>query len=362
MANKRVVLHDYFAVPDGGGRLALTLARNLDADLVHGFRKPEHPYFTGDTPGPREKTLASGNLPFPLLQLGLIQAFSRKTAFLSRYEVCVFSGNYSVLGAHQAGSARTVYYCHTPPRFLFEELELFTRMVPKWLRPAMRSYLAGYRGRYLRSVDAMDVVVANSQTVSRRIAQNLNLNAVVVHPPCDTSSFSWCEQGDFYLSTGRLDRLKRIDTIIASFRAMPDKKLAIVSTGPEEGRIRSLCEGARNIRFLGRVSDAELKALVGSCIATIYIPTDEDFGMSPVESMAAGKPVIGVREGGLLETVIEAETGILISPGAPADELIQAVCDMTPDRALSMRKACENRAREFDVAVFMNKMRGIIDG
>jgi glycosyltransferase involved in cell wall biosynthesis len=77
--------------------------------------------------------------------------------------------------------------------------------------------------------------------------------------------------------------------------------------------------------------------------------------------MAAGKPVIGVREGGLIETVIDGKTGVLVSPGAPIDELVQAVYEMTADRALSMRSACETRAREFDISVFMNRMREIFD-
>ena len=81
-----------------------------------------------------------------------------------------------------------------------------------------------------------------------------------------------------------------------------------------EKNLERLANKAKNIKFVGIISDTHLKDLLSRCIATIYIPIDEDFGMSPVESMAAGKPVIGVAEGGLLETIVHKETGFLLQP------------------------------------------------
>ena len=94
-----------------------------------------------------------------------------------------------------------------------------------------------------------------------------------------------------------------MDLIVKAFKKMPDKRLVVVSGGADMPGIKQIAEESPNIEVLGWISEARLCDLMGRCIATIYIPRDEDFGISPVESMAAGKPVIGVQEGGLLETV-----------------------------------------------------------
>ena len=139
----------------------------------------------------------------------------------------------------------------------------------------------------------------------------MKLESIVIYPPCDTEKFSWIGQGNYYLSTARLMPYKRIDLIIKAFTKLPEIRLVIASTGPDESHLKQLAQGLKNIKFVGDISDQELKKLLGNAIATIYIPKDEDFGMSPVESMAAGKPVIGYGEGGLLETIINGEAGWL---------------------------------------------------
>ncbi len=136
--------------------------------------------------------------------------------------------------------------------------------------------------------------------------------------------------------------------------------MVVVSDGPEFAMIKKKAQGMQNITIKGRVNDDELADLIGNCIGTIYIPRDEDFGMSPVESMAAGKPVIGVAEGGLLESVVDGETGLLM-PGDPTvDDIIHAVAHLTQKKALGMREKCESRAQLFREEVFVEKMKKIL--
>ena len=151
-----------------------------------------------------------------------------------------------------------------------------------------------------------------------------------------------------------------MDVVIEAFRRMPDKRLIVVSGGSELAKLRRLAADANNIEFVGWVDDVLLQGLIGNAIATIYIPKDEDFGMSPVESMAAGKPVIGVAEGGLLETVVDGETGTLLRPNPDADDVIEAVQHLTAKRALQMRYACESRAALFSRDRFLSRMREVI--
>lgn len=95
-------------------------------------------------------------------------------------------------------------------------------------------------------------------------------------------------------------------------------------------QLREKYKSFSNISFTGPVEEEELRSLIGNAIATLYIPVDEDFGMSPVESMAAGKPVIGVREGGLIETVMDGETGILLNADPSIEQIRQGVMDLSP--------------------------------
>jgi glycosyltransferase involved in cell wall biosynthesis len=160
----------------------------------------------------------------------------------------------------------------------------------------------------------MDIIVTISETVRKRIRRFLRHDSQVIYPPCETERFRFLDQENFYLSTARLDPLKRIDVIVRAFLKMPEKNLVVVSGGSEIRKIKEAAEEAKNIQVLGWVNEERLIGLMGKCIASIYIPRDEDFGLSPVESMAAGKPVIGVREGGLLETISDFAPVKQVSP------------------------------------------------
>ena len=214
---------------------------------------------------------------------------------------------------------------------------------------------------YEDALKRMDVIVVNSHNVRKRVKKYFNLDAHVVYPPCETNKFKWIGQENYYLSMARLDPLKRIDILIKAFAKMPKKKLVIASGGPQEEALKQLAIGNENISFTGPVDDEQLSRLVGNSIATLYIPKDEDFGMSAVESMSAGKPVVGVAEGGLLESVIDGETGSLIQGDPTPDNVMNAICDMSADRARIMREACEKRAQFFRKEVFLENMRKIMD-
>ncbi len=354
-----IILHDYFENVEGGGRLSCVLAEAMKADLAYGFKVTNHPYFQGRTPC-KEYPL----MPFTAVpvwrQFLLAECFKRNTAFLSKYSTAVYSGFYAPLAAANHLNGRNIYYCHTPPRFLYDQRDFYFSLIPSWQRPVLNLFNSYFKPRYEKAVKMMDCVVTNSDNVRKRIKHYLGLDAVVVYPPCDTERFKWRGQQDYYLSTGRLDKLKRVDLVVDAFKSMPDKKLVVVSDGPELARIKKSAQGVKNITIKGRVSDDELAGLVGNCIGTIYIPRDEDFGMSPVESMAAGKPVIGVAEGGLLESVIDGISGLLIPADPGLDDIIHAVGQLTQEKSQEMRKACEARAHLFRKEVFIEKMEKII--
>ncbi|MDM8548123.1 glycosyltransferase [Candidatus Venteria ishoeyi] len=360
MQKKTIILHDYFESLEGGGRLSSVLAEGLNAALACGFATKHHP-FTHTARQQGQFYSLDSRSAIPLWrQYRLAQAFQGKTGFLQNYATAIYSGFYSPLAIKQHQQGRNILYCHTPPRFIYDQRDFYLSQIPVPLRPLLNAFSDWLQPRYEQAVQQMDVVIANSQNIQQRIQHYLKQDAQVVYPPCDTQALRWLGQGDYYLSTGRLDPLKRVDRLVQAFLQMPDKKLLITSGGPELKRLQGMAAAADNIQFSGWLDDAALKKLIGNAIATLYIPKDEDFGMSPVESMAAGKPVIGVAEGGLLESIIAEETGFLLPPDPSVEQIIAAVTAMTPQQARFMRSACEKQAQGFDQRYFIEQMREII--
>ena len=361
MSNRPLVLHDAFAFPGGGEKVAVALARTFGAGLVTGaFDEAAFPagYFAG---GPPRSLDAAGRHPLAArLSLTLAMCLAFEGLARTSTPLAFHSGALSLL-AHRRIDGPQILYCHTPPRTLYDHREFYLARQHGLRRPLYRLLAARYRRRYETAARAMDAVVANSETVRRRLRDFLGIDAQVVHPPVETAAFPNLGQEPFYLSTARVDVLKRVDVVVRAFCDLPDKRLVVVSGGSELARVRELAAGRANIEIRGWTEEAELRRLIGSAIATIYIPRDEDFGISPVESMAAGKPVIGVREGGLTETVLHGETGILLSPDPGPADVARAVAELGPGEALGMRPACQRRAAAFDTAVFNRTMQAVAE-
>lgn len=352
-----LVVHDAFLFPGGGERVALELARSFKAELWTGHCRPKvfpDGYFSS-VHMRNLNALGKASLWLGFSEIARYAwAFSRMPGRKAAWTI--FSGSLSLL-AYRRISGPKLLYCHTPPRLLYDLNDYYLRRVHPVLRPGLRMVAFFYRRAYERALDEMDGIIANSANVKKRLKQYVHKDSEVIYPPCDTQGFAWLGQQDYYLSTARLDAVKRVDVVVNAFLKMPHRKLIVVSGGSEFNRIRALAGNTPHIQVLGWVEDALLKKLVGNCIATIYIPRDEDFGISPVESMSAGKPVIGVAEGGLLETVVSGETGILMNSKPIEEDVIAAVDFLTPSTADQMHSACVSQAANFSRMVFIEKIR-----
>ena len=350
-----VILHDAFAFKGGGERLVYLLCRDLEADLAFGYRNKKT--FNLDELSNNLINLESESKLPAWRTIKRLHTFRNKTKFLYKYKNVIYTGQNSSLAVSNHSEGKNIYYCFTPPRSMYDlkESHLASQTPLERLRHVL--YNTFYQPLYENAIRKMDVILADSKNVQNRIHKFLGLESTVVYPPCDLDKFCWISQGDYYLSTARLTPHKRVDIIIQAFTKLPQKQLIIASTGPDEKRLKQLAEGFDNIQFTGDINDNELKNLIGNSIATIYIPKDEDFGISPVESMAAGKPVIGSGEGGLLETVIHGETGWLSSPNISVEELVQMLDAANPKLARSMRFSCEKQATGFRTELFINKIK-----
>ncbi|MEE9345046.1 MAG: glycosyltransferase [Methylococcales bacterium] len=349
MAN--ALLYDFLLANGGAEQLALTTVELFpELELQTGFLNPE--LFQESV----AHTLTTP-VSHPALQaIRMLYAFRHQTGYLSNYETVIYSGSYAPVAVWNHVDGKNIYYCHTPPRFVYDLKDFYLQQIPYWQRPVLHALIEYVRPRFEQAIDQMDTLIANSQNVRQRLLDNLNVDSTVIYPPVNTEQYKWLSTGEYYLSTARLEPYKRVDLIVEAFVKMPDKQLVVTSGGSDLPRLKRIANNATNIRFTGWASQQQLIDLVGRAIATIYLPMNEDFGISPVESMAAGKPVIGAAEGGLLETVIDGETGVLI---AAVDDLqiIEAVNKLSNRQALQMRHACVHQAQQFTVEQYFQKMQ-----
>lgn len=292
--------------------------------------------------------------------------FSPKIKELAKYDIVIFSGNVSFVQRRLkkiAPDVKQITYIHTPPRGFTDQFEEKLKKFPKIVHPLAKVLQKLIVLNYQRDYQVSNRLIANSQNIKNRVEKYLQIKAgLVIYPSLDTSKFKFIKHSDFYLSYARLEEEKRIKLMVEAFKKMPDKKLVICSSGPLKDWLENeiKAHNLQNIIYEGRVSDERLVELVGTCIAGIFIPKDEDAGMTQIEIMAAGKPIIGVKDGGLLETVIDGENGILLSKDPTADELVEAIQKMTPKKALEYKEKCELQGSKFTKEKFLGNMEKVI--
>lgn len=353
-----IVLYDFLHCRGGAERVTLDLARGTGADVGVAFRRlSEFPDATLAEIACREFLPAWAPQPERLKAMLSLLGFRHRAGAIADYDWAVFSGSTTPAAWRYRPAGGNLYYCHTIPRLAYDLYDWYRDRLPRWQRPAFAALAGVIRQSYAEGMGHMDRVLANSETVRARLAHYLGIDAQVVWPPCDTGAYAWTGQDGYYLSTARLEPFKRVDAIVEAFRRLPGKRLVVASGGSDAARLRALAADAPNITFVGWQDEAAFRRLVGSAIATVYVARDEDFGMSPVESMAAGKPVIAVREGGLRETVVDGETGLLLDPPPTGAAIAAAVGALPPERAASMRAACEARAGLFGRERFLQTMQ-----
>lgn len=358
LSSKVLIIHDNFEIKGGGERMMLTLAQALQADLMFAYYDKTS-FNLASLPGKCINLNISRGLP-GVRTFNLARAFKHLQFSMDEYDCVIYSGVAAPLAVRNQTKGKSIFYCHTPPRFIYDQRAYYMQQLSWPARQGMKWLNKWFGPQYEAAIGQMDELVTNSSYVARRIEKYLNKNATVIHPPCDIEALRYISSEPFYLSTARLDGLKRVDKIISAFLQMPDKKLVVVSGGQQFDQLKKQIGNAENIELTGWISDARLKELLGRCLATIYLPIDEDFGMSPVESMAAGKPVFCSDHGGLLETVVNKKTGVYIDNGNVCSDLIMKINQYQPNELKAMRKDCEHRANQFTLKNFMCQFKELI--
>jgi glycosyltransferase involved in cell wall biosynthesis len=274
------------------------------------------------------------------------------------YELVVSSSSAWAHGVIPEPGAVHLCYCHNPFRYAWNAREETLAQTSPLLRPVLANVLSRWRQWDYIAAQRVDAYVANSDTTRVRIERYLGREATVLHPPVEVERFRPVagpeELGDYHLVLSELMPHKRIDVAVRAFTEL-GLPLVVAGNGPDARRLQRLA--GPTVRFAGRVSDGQAAALLARARALVVTATEE-FGIAAVEAQAAGRPVIALRDGGVLETVEEGRTGTFFD--LPAVESLAAAVERFDPLAIDPRD-CVASADRFAAGRFRRRFRAIVD-
>ncbi|MEO8597184.1 MAG: glycosyltransferase [Candidatus Solibacter sp.] len=350
---RAAIVHYWLMNRRGGEKVVDALCRLLpDADIFTLFCDPDS--LSPTLRGRRITTSFLNPLRRHYRSLLPLMPMALENFDLREYDLVVSSESGPAKGVLTSSHTRHVCYCHTPMRYLWD---LYPAYRNDWTRSRLKRMLMTPAAHYLRMWDyssaaRVDQFAANSENVQARIWKTYRRESQVIHPPVDVESFYWRPDSDYFLAVSELVAYKQIDTLVRHF-SRTGQRLKIAGAGPEYRRLRAIA--APNVEFLGRVTDGELRDLYARCRAFL-LPGEEDFGITPVEALASGKPVIALHRGGARETV-PSFGGISYDHPSLLPEALERFDALEPSFEPADLQAW---ARRFSTAEFERKMSALL--
>jgi glycosyltransferase involved in cell wall biosynthesis len=273
---------------------------------------------------------------------------------LESYDLVISTSHCVAKGARAPERALNICYCLTPMRYVwYFSDDYFGRW--GWKRHLLRPVFSYLKHWDITSAKRVDRWLAISQNVAARIQTIYNRHADIIYPPVDADFYSpGAKSENYYLIVSALVPYKRIDIAVKAFNELK-RPLKIAGTGPERDRLEAIAEP--HVRFVGWRTNAEIRDLYRGCRAFIF-PGEEDFGITPLEAQACGRPVIAYGKGGVLETVRDGETGVFFKEQS-AGALVEAV--RKADRLDFEPKLLRENARGFGRRIFKEKLKNYIE-
>ena len=365
------IVHDWLTVYAGAERvLEQMLAVYPDADLycVCDFLPPtERGFLQGRVP----RTSFIQNLPgarkhyrsyLPLMPLAIEQLD------LSAYDIVLSNSHAVAKGVLTGPDQLHVSYVNSPMRYAWDLQHQYLREsglekgVKGWVARLMLHKLRMWD---LRSSFGVDVFLANSRFIARRIRKVYRREAQVLYPAVQLDRFTpTTDTDDYYFTVSRLVPYKRVDVIVEAFRSMPELRLQVAGDGPERRKLERLAEGHPNIELLGYRDDLEIAQRMARARAFIFA-AEEDFGIVPLEALASGTPVIAYGRGGALETVRgldggrEPPTGVFFDQQTP-EAISASVRRFEASAGVFDARVCREQAERFSVVPFRDGLRSAV--
>ncbi len=367
------IFHNFMDNIGGAELVTLALARGFDADVyttsldVEKIRAMGYedviPRIVSVGPVPKMAPFRQQLALFKMRAIDANRILQKKHPG-QKYDHFIISGDWAMSAAVR--NKPNLWYAHSP----LNELWHFRKWIRQDLLTPMKRPLFDifvWFNRLLTKSYAkhVGVWVTNSRNVQERAKRYYGSDSTVIHPPVIMSKSESLPSKGYWLSVNRLFSHKRIDIQMEAFRLLPDQKLILVGSY-EKGAAqfesyKAYIESIKpsNVEIMHWVDDADLRRLYAECEGFITTAKDEDFGMTAIEAMASGKPVIAPNEGGYKESVIDRKTGRLID-GIDAPKLAEAIREISAELSIdpdAYKEASLARAREFDVGVFIEKIR-----
>jgi glycosyltransferase involved in cell wall biosynthesis len=368
---KVAIVHEWFDSYAGSERVVeQMLALFPDADVfgVVDFLSEADRAFLGGRP---VHTTFIQKLPFarrafrnylPLMPLAIEQLD------VSAYDLVLSSSHAVAKGVLTGPDQVHVSYVHSPIRYAWDLQHQY--LAESGLRENAKGVLARVMLHYMRMWDCrtapgVDLFIANSTFIGRRIRKVYGRDSVVVHPPVDVQSFPLrTAKENFYLAATRMVPYKKMPILVEAFARMPSRRLVVVGEGPDLERCRKLAAGIPNVQLVGRVPTDQLRDYMQRARAFVFA-AEEDFGITLVEAQACGTPVIAYGRGGARDIVrsiddSELPTGLFFDKQTP-ESVISAVARFEAAAGRFSPLACRAQAERFSISAFRNAYRQHVD-
>lgn len=276
---------------------------------------------------------------------------------LEDFDVVLSSASAFAKGVITSPESLHICYCHTPTRYLWSDTHRYVEdsHYPRIVKIFLPLLLTRLRLLDRLMAERVDTFIANSETIANRIKKYYHRDTrSILYPPVDTSAFSIGAPKEYYLAGGRLVSYKCLDIVIETFNRLK-LPLKIFGRGPEEAKLRKMA--LPNVEFVGNVNDREKANLYQGCTAYIH-PQVEDFGITAVEAMASGRPVIAYAAGGATETILNNVTGVFFSE-QNWEHLLDALVKFHPERFDPER--IRKHTLQFDREIFKKRLKNFVE-
>lgn len=357
---KIAIFHNFMDNIGGAELVTISLAKHLDADIFTtniDFEKIAK--MGGD--GLRLHSIGRIPINAPFRQQAALWRF-RRLNLKGQFDFFIIAGDWAVSAA--VNNKPNLWYVHSPIREIWDLYE-YTRqvLVAPLKRPLFDVWVLLNRKLSQSYIRHVDQLVCNSRNTQNRVQKYLDRNSEVVAPPTETTDYFFEKNKGYWLSVNRLISHKRIEIQLEAFQKLPNEKLILVGCYEKSDHFQSyarkmIATAPPNVTFLSWVDRPELLKLYSECKGVISTALDEDFGLTAIEAMASGKPMIAPRVGGYAETIEHLKSGILLDEVNP-ENLINAIklADLNLD---SYRTASRLRSEQFNTATFIRQIEGKI--
>jgi glycosyltransferase involved in cell wall biosynthesis len=344
---KNIIIHDYINNIGGGENLIKNIL-DLKFKLIVGFKNIKLKKYKLVN----NATSLTNFKYYDLLKLMLPLIFYFKLR--GEYQNLIASGNYSVF-FKKTIAKRKIFYCHSLPKFFFKFENFYKKNTIKYILHLISKKLFIFF--YIKTLNKFNFILTNSIYTQKQIKKYINKKIHVVYPPIDCKKIKFLGNGDFFLSNNRHEREKNLDVVIKVFNRLKNKKLILTSYGTQTKKLKLLAKYNKNIIFKDHLRQSEYYKLIGNCLATINITSNEDFGMASIEGMAAGKVSIVLNQGGYNETCINNYNSFVLKNNQNYEnQLYSLIKKKKREDFLKLKKNCIKTSKKFSKQIFLKKI------